>query len=78
VSGQRFETQVKTLNRFPETVLGDAMKRKAYWDPKQHEYFFDRHRPSFQAILYYYQSGGRLKRPFEVYLLSNNNNNLID
>jgi hypothetical protein len=30
------------------------------------EYFFDRHRPSFDAILYYFQSGGRIKRPEAV------------
>ena len=30
------------------------------------EYFFDRNRPSFDAILYYYQSGGRLRRPVNV------------
>ena len=27
------------------------------------EYFFDRCRTSFDAILYYYQSGGKLRRP---------------
>ena len=26
------------------------------------EYFFDRHRNCFEAIIYYYQSGGRLRR----------------
>ncbi|KAJ8373103.1 hypothetical protein AAFF_G00271080, partial [Aldrovandia affinis] len=39
ISGLRFETQLKTLNR-----------------------------PSFDAILYYYQSGGRLRRPVNVTL----------
>lgn len=32
----------------------------------RNEYFFDRNRPSFDAILYYYQSGGRLRRPVNV------------
>ncbi|XP_008046680.2 potassium voltage-gated channel subfamily A member 1 [Carlito syrichta] len=37
-----------------------------YFDPLRNEYFFDRNRPSFDAILYYYQSGGRLRRPVNV------------
>ena len=35
-------------------------------DPLRNEYFFDRNRPSFDAILYYYQSNGRLRRPVNV------------
>ena len=35
-------------------------------DALRKEYFFDRNRPSFDAILYYYQSGGRLRRPVNV------------
>ena len=66
VSGQRYETQVRTLNRFPKTLLGDPAKRKQFWDSRRNEFFIDRHRPSFQAVLYYYQSGGRLRRPIEV------------
>ena len=66
VSGQRYETQLRTLNRYPNTLLGDAQKRKQYWDARRNEFFIDRHRPSFQAVLYYYQSGGRLRRPIEV------------
>ncbi|VDP26433.1 unnamed protein product [Schistosoma mattheei] len=37
-----------------------------YYDSLRNEYFFDRNRPSFDAILYYYQSGGRLRRPVNV------------
>lgn len=66
VSGQRYETQLRTLARFPDTLLGDPSKRRMYWDRQRQEFFLDRHRPSFQAILYYYQSGGRLRRPIEV------------
>ncbi|XP_060079419.1 potassium voltage-gated channel subfamily A member 1-like [Ylistrum balloti] len=66
VSGLKFETQLRTLNRFPNTLLGNPTKRKKHWDSKRKEFFFDRHRPSFPAVLYYYQSGGRLKRPMEV------------
>ena len=66
VSGLRFETQLKTLNNFPETLLGNPQKRNRFYDPLRNEYFFDRNRPSFDAILYYYQSGGRLRRPVNV------------
>ncbi|XP_078286453.1 potassium voltage-gated channel subfamily A member 3-like [Rhinoraja longicauda] len=68
VSGLRFETQIKTLRQFPDTLLGDPQRRIRYFDPLRNEYFFDRNRPSFDAILYYYQSGGRLKRPTSVSL----------
>ncbi|XP_031442901.1 potassium voltage-gated channel subfamily A member 1 [Clupea harengus] len=66
ISGLKFETQLKTLAQFPDTLLGDPDKRIRYFDPLRNEYFFDRNRPSFDAILYYYQSGGRLKRPANV------------
>ncbi|XP_034382135.1 shaker-related potassium channel tsha2-like [Cyclopterus lumpus] len=66
ISGLRFETQLKTLNQFPSTLLGDPRKRMRFFDPLRNEYFFDRNRPSFDAILYYYQSGGRLRRPVHV------------
>ncbi len=66
ISGLRFETQLKTLAQFPDTLLGNPKKRMRYFDPLRNEYFFDRNRPSFDAILYYYQSGGRLRRPVNV------------
>ncbi|KAM4740938.1 LOW QUALITY PROTEIN: potassium voltage-gated channel subfamily A member 3 [Anableps anableps] len=66
ISGLRFETQLKTFNQFPNTLLGDPRKRMRYFDPLRNEYFFDRNRPSFDAILYYYQSGGRIRRPVNV------------
>ncbi|KAG7472149.1 hypothetical protein MATL_G00105490 [Megalops atlanticus] len=66
IAGLRFETQLKTLDQFPETLLGDPMKRRDYFDPMRNEYFFDRNRPSFDGILYYYQSGGKIRRPANV------------
>ncbi|XP_068599607.1 potassium voltage-gated channel subfamily A member 10 [Brachionichthys hirsutus] len=66
IAGLRFETQLKTLDQFPETLLGDASKRMDYFDPMRNEYFFDRNRPSFDGILYYYQSGGKIRRPANV------------
>ncbi|KAM9342454.1 potassium voltage-gated channel subfamily A member 10 [Pholidichthys leucotaenia] len=66
IAGLRFETQLKTLDQFPETLLGDPLKRMDYFDPMRNEYFFDRNRPSFDGILYYYQSGGKVRRPANV------------
>uniref|UniRef100_A0A8C3RZ88 BTB domain-containing protein n=1 Tax=Chelydra serpentina TaxID=8475 RepID=A0A8C3RZ88_CHESE len=66
ISGLRFETQLRTLSLFPDTLLGDPSRRVRFFDPLRNEYFFDRNRPSFDAILYYYQSGGRLRRPVHV------------
>ncbi|XP_034028407.1 potassium voltage-gated channel subfamily A member 10 [Thalassophryne amazonica] len=66
IAGLRFETQLKTLDQFPETLLGDPAKRMDYFDPMRNEYFFDRNRPSFDGILYYYQSGGKIRRPANV------------
>ncbi|XP_069596992.1 potassium voltage-gated channel subfamily A member 7-like [Ranitomeya imitator] len=66
VSGLRFETQVRTLSRFPDTLLGDPRRRMRFFDPLRNEYFFDRNRPCFDSILYFYQSGGRLRRPTNV------------
>ena len=50
ISGLRFETQLKTLCQFPETLLGDPKRRMRYFDPLRNEYFFDRNRPSFDEI----------------------------
>ncbi|XP_010865679.1 potassium voltage-gated channel subfamily A member 10 [Esox lucius] len=66
ISGMMFETQVKTLSQFPDTLLGDPAKRMQYFDPMKNEYFFDRNRPSFDGILYFYQSGGKIRRPANV------------
>ncbi|TNN19769.1 Potassium voltage-gated channel subfamily A member 2 [Schistosoma japonicum] len=63
VSGLKFETWLTVLESHPNTLLGDYNKRKPFYDEYRNEYFFDRHRPSFEAIFNYYQYGGRLKRP---------------
>lgn len=66
VSGLKFETRQQTLDEFPESLLGNPSKRARYYDHSQQEYFFDRNRPAFDAILFYYQSGGKLLRPANV------------
>ena len=66
VSGLKFETRQKTLDEYPESLLGDPSRRARYYDHNQNEYFFDRNRPAFDAILFYYQSRGKLLRPANV------------
>ncbi|CAF0985794.1 unnamed protein product [Adineta ricciae] len=66
VGGCQFEIHLSSLNAFPESLLGDENKRKIFWNTDRQEYFFGRHRACFEAILYYYQSNGRLRRPDHV------------
>lgn len=42
VSGLRFETQLRTLHTFPDTLLGDPNRRIRFYDSYRNEYFFDR------------------------------------
>ncbi|XP_028310369.1 potassium voltage-gated channel subfamily A member 7 [Gouania willdenowi] len=66
VSGMRYETQIRTLAQFPDSLLGDPRRRFRYFDPLRNELFLDRNRVCFDAILYFYQSGGRLRRPANI------------
>lgn len=66
VSGMRYETQLRTLAQFPDSLLGDPQRRSPYFDAMRNELFLDRNRACFDAILYFYQSGGRLRRPANV------------
>ncbi|CAF0713846.1 unnamed protein product [Adineta steineri] len=66
ISGNRFQTYLSTLELYPDTLLGDKKKRKRFWNSKTEEYFFDRNRSCFEAILYYYQSNGNVRRPESV------------
>ncbi|TNM97143.1 hypothetical protein fugu_015299 [Takifugu bimaculatus] len=62
----RYETQLRTLAQFPDSLLGDPRRRLRYFDPTRNELFLDRSRVCFDAVLYFYQSGGRLRRPANV------------
>lgn len=63
VSGQIFETQIRTLKQFPDTLLGNPKKMMQYYDPVRDEFFFDRNRTCFEAILLFYQTGGITRQP---------------
>uniref|UniRef100_A0A3B1IZC2 Potassium voltage-gated channel subfamily A member 10 n=1 Tax=Astyanax mexicanus TaxID=7994 RepID=A0A3B1IZC2_ASTMX len=60
------EGDQRVVINFPDTLLGDPKRRIDYFDPMKNEYFFDRNRPSFDGILYFYQSGGKIRRPANV------------
>ena len=66
VQGCRYETFQETLEEFPETLLGSAEKRKRFYDPLRDEYYFERDKGAFDAILFYYQSRGILSRPSTI------------
>ena len=70
VSGMRYETLKTTLHRFPDTLLGDEKQRNSFYVESKKAFFFNRCRLSFDAILYYYQSGGILVRPSSVPLVT--------
>jgi len=62
----RRRTTLDTAHLYAGTLLSDPAKRRRYFDDARQELFFDRHRPSFEAVFAYYQTGGRLRRPHHV------------
>lgn len=68
ISGKKYETLYSTLAKFPNTLLGNPAKRQQYFDQTRQEYFFNRNRNAFDAILFYYQSNGLLTRPNNIRL----------
>lgn len=68
ISGTTFETRTGTLEKYPFTLLGNSTSRSGYFCPDRNEYYFDRHRESFESILFFYQSSGKLYRPTDIAL----------
>ena len=60
VCGMRYETLRSTLERYPNTLLGNEALRRNFYIPSKDAYFFDRNRQCFEAVLYYYQTKGTL------------------
>ena len=63
IRGVNYETYEETLVRFPNTLLGNSALRKLHWDAKRGAYYFDRNHYLFDAILFFYQSGGIIAKP---------------
>ena len=63
VSGETFQTYRKTLEYFPNSLLGDYTRRQRCTNQKTGELYFDRPHETFESILYYYQSKGELDHP---------------
>ena len=55
VSGQTFETMRRTLEKYPNTLLGSD-ERDYFYDSDAGEYFFDRDPSLFRYVLAYYRS----------------------
>lgn len=66
IRGTIFETYEATLLRYPDTLLGCSDKRAPYYNPRKKQYCFNCDREAFDAILYYYQSSGKLIKPKDV------------
>ncbi|CAF0874338.1 unnamed protein product [Rotaria sordida] len=60
ISGTHYEINVSDIINFPDTVLGDPLKRARYLVPGTSHYFFPHHPSSFESILYYYINDGVL------------------
>ncbi|KXJ18108.1 Potassium voltage-gated channel subfamily D member 2 [Exaiptasia diaphana] len=56
VSGRKFETWEKTLQKYPETLLG-SLDIGSYFDREKCEYFFDRDPIFFRHVLNFYRKG---------------------
>jgi len=66
VCGTNYQLLRSTLARFPGTLLADDDKLKPYFVECMDAYYFDRQQECFDAILYFYQSGGNLIRPSTI------------
>ena len=63
ICGGKYEILESTLQRFPQTPLAREEWRAQFWDEARGEYYLDRNRACFKAVLTYYQSDGILHRP---------------
>ena len=63
ICGGKYEILESTLQRFPQTPLAQEEWRAQFWDESHGEYYLDRNRACFKAVLTYYQSEGILHRP---------------
>lgn len=57
VSGTTFVTTLTSLNKYPSTLLGCEEERNKHFSAKLNAFYFNRHRPCFDSILHFYQTG---------------------
>lgn len=63
VRGNAYETYEKTLNHYPDTLLGNERQRQRFYNRQTRQFCFDVSSDVFDAILFFYQSRGILARP---------------
>ena len=63
-SGLQYVITEETLSRFPGSLLGDPKERQALYSQKLDSLYIDRHRPCFESILQFYQTGKECPPPF--------------
>ena len=63
VSGELYETNSSTLERFPDTLLGNRDKRLRFFNASSQSYFINHSKMFFDSILFFYQSNGLLRCP---------------
>ena len=51
VSGSHYVLSEKILSQLPNSLLGSATLRNKYFDFKRNEYFLDRHKATFEAVI---------------------------
>ena len=66
ICGAKFEVLERTIRRYPGTLLANKDKMQQFWDEEEQEYFLDRNRACFEAILTYYQHHGILACPLGI------------
>ena len=66
VCGMIYQTLRSTLERYPDTLLGDPVARSKFRIGYSETLFFDRNRSAFEKILYFYQSDGVLIPPSDI------------
>lgn len=66
VCGVRYESQRRTLQHYPETLLSNLSQQVPLNNSEDHEIVLDCDTTGFEAILFHYQSEGILVRPTQL------------
>ena len=56
-TGVMYVTTYSTLNKYPNTLLGNKDRRKQFYSQALKAFYFNRSRVCFESILQYYQTG---------------------